>query len=219
MIEFLPRECSGKDSISLMKEISSIAFSILKKAREGKSAKFRAVFEYLGEFVRVHGETVEKRALESNRKSESDTKGDVVVVLTDLLLAAVDEFQTTSAAKTSMNSSSSEQDNGQPPFESKMFPEPKKEPILSDEFCGMFSFFKVCVENCPSYFFQLPSAPGLEGQEDLLYQRSVETAIGFLIDSDVSIAEHAMDFLEILVSSTIVVHKLQLGLIVTIRCV
>jgi hypothetical protein len=195
-VEFLPSECGHKDSLSLLKELCSIAFSILKKKGAEGNAKFQPVFEFINEIISIHGESIEKRAMESaNGQAVSDREGDFVVIITELLLSAVEEFQTASAAAAASLNTSKEQGNGQPAFESKALPAPKGEFVPSDEFCGMFSMFKTCVERCPVYFVQLPSAPGLERQDDPLYQRTIDTAIEFLNESDPDTSKHAIEFL------------------------
>ena len=203
MIEFLPQESSVKDSVSLMKDLSSMAYAMLKNKGSESKAKFGAVFDFLNEFVKVHGKSIEQKALETTEKFESNVLGDIAVILTDLLLAAVDEFQdTASATSTTSHSGNKEQGQGQPPFEeSKAMPGPKGGFVPCDEICGMFDLFRTCIEKCPSYFFQLPSAPGQEGREELLYRKSVETAINVLNKPDADTAQHAMDFLDALVSS------------------
>lgn len=194
----MPLECSSKGSLSLLQELCSIATSILKKKGTGSQPKFQPVFYFLTEFVNVHGGFVERKAQEALKGwTVSQGPGDVSVLLSDLLLAAVDELQTSSATESVSNAD--EQGQGQPPFESKTLPVPKTDTLPGDEFCGMFRLFRTCIERCPCYFFQLPSAPGLEGQEDSLHRKATDTAVGCLNEPDPQIAKHAMDFLEAMV--------------------
>lgn len=197
MVEFLPPDCKSKGSSSLLKELCSIALSILRKKGTGSRAKFQPVTAFLAEFVSAHGESVETGTLEALKgQIVPESTKEVTVVLTDLLLAAVDEFQASS--QTASMAQAKEQGQGQPPFESKSQP-PKGNSFHGEEFCGMLGLFKACLEQCPSYFFQIPSAPGLEGPADLLYRKASDAAAAALNDPDVSIAQHAMEFLESLV--------------------
>lgn len=196
LVEFLPPECKNKASFSLLKELSSIALSILKKKGTRSQAKFQPVVAFLTEFVSVYGEAAESGVAEAKIGQTPEGKGEVTAVLTELLLATVDELQAEGPASATQTN---EQGQGQPPFESKSLPAPKGIGFTGDAFCGMLSLFKACLERCPSYFFRLPSAPGLEGQEDLLYRKASDAAMGALNATDVETAKHAMDFLDTLV--------------------
>jgi hypothetical protein len=197
LIEFLPPECKTKGSFSMLKELCSVALSMLKKKGSGM-AKFQPVFTFLVDFVNVHGETAETGTLEAMRgQNIPESTDEVTVVLTDLLLAAVDELQSSYATPSTGNAK--EQGQGQPPFEIKSLPVPKGSIHPGDEFCGMLGLFKSCLERCPSYFFHLPCAPGLVGREDMLSRKATDLAVGFLKETDVSTARHAMQFLEALV--------------------
>ena len=198
LVEFMPPECKNKGNLTVLKELSSIAFSILKKKDTESQAKFQPVFRFLTEFVSDHGDAAENKTQEAMKgQATPEGKSDVVLVLTDLLLAAVDEFQSASIAASMTNVE--EQGQGQPAYESKSLPAPKGDAHIGDEICGMLTLFKTCLERCPSYFFQLPSAPGLEGQEDLLHRKATESAIALLNESDTETSKHAMGYLEALV--------------------
>lgn len=195
LVEFLPPECKNRTNFSLLKELCSIALSILKKKGTGQ-AKFQPVVAFLTEFVKAHGESAESSTVETMKgQNVTGTKSEVVVVMTDLLLVAVDEFQTASGTKSLTQAK--EQGQGQTPFESKS--QPAENGVPGDEFYGMLGMFTTCLERCPSYFFSLPSAPGLEGQADLLYRKACEAAVGALNEPDVATAKLAMDFLDTMV--------------------
>lgn len=188
----------------MLKELCSIAFSILKKKDSGCTAKFTPILVFLQEFIKLHGEAVDRQIVE-NGKSENADDGsqDVTVVLSDLLLSAVDEFQVSSAASTSV-ASPKEQGQGQAAFESKSERGPKEVAGPSDELCGMFTLFQICVERCPAFFLSLPAAPDAHEGDDLLYSRAVDTAVGFLGETDTPTSLHAMSFMESLVSLILV---------------
>jgi len=206
LVEIMPPECKSKGSISLLKELCTIAFSILKGKGDDGQANFKPVFVFLTEIVNAHGEVVEMRTQEvRNGQMPMEEKGEITALLTDLLLTTVDKFYTT--LMTASAPSSKQQDQGQPAFESKSLPEPKTDTPPSEEFCDMMKLFKACVERCPSYFFQLPSAPGLEGQEDMLQRKATDMAIGCLSEADPAMATHAMEFLEVLVSLVLLVNN------------
>jgi len=151
--------------------------------------------------VNDHGDSVEIRTQEALKgQISSEERNEVVVILTDLLLAAVDEFHT--ASMTASVTNANEQGQGQAAYESKSVPAPKSDAHVGEEICGMLDLFKTCVERCPSYFFQLPSAPGLEGQKDLLHLKATESTIALLQESDTQTSKHAMGYLEALLKLT-----------------
>jgi len=201
LVEILPPECNTKGNLSVLKDLCSIGFSILKNGSTGNQVKFQSVFRFLTAFVRDHGDFVENRTREAiiAQTPAEEGKSEIVVLLTDLLLAAVDEFQVASLT-TSAFDSNKEQGQGQAAYESKSAPAKKGEAHVGEEICEMLSLFTTCVERCPSFFFQLPSAPGLEGQQDLLHRKATESAIAFLNVSDTQTSTHAMAYLEALVS-------------------
>ena len=198
LVEFMPPECKNKGNLSVLHELCSVALSILKNNDSESQARFKPVFRFLTAFVSAHGYFAEHRAQEALKGQVApDENSGVVVILTDLLLAAVDEFQTASVAASATNTK--KQGQGQPAYESKTLPAPKGDAHIGEEMCEMLSLFESLLERCPSYFFQLPSAPGLEGQNDLLHRKATETAVGLLNESDAETSKCAMAYLETLV--------------------
>ena len=198
MVEFLPPECKNRPNFLLLKELCSIALSILKKKGQGSEAKFQPVVAFLTEFVKAHGESVESGSIEASRgQNVTGIRNEVAVVLTELLLVTVEECRAASGTTSPMQVK--EQGQGQPPFESKSQPPQKGNGLPGVELHGMLPLFTTCLETCPSYFFGLPSAPGLEGQEDFLHRKACEAAVGALHEPDVGTAKLAMDFLQTLV--------------------
>lgn len=198
LVEFMPPECKNKGNLSVLQELCSVALSILKMNDVENQVRFKPVFRFLTAFVSSHGDSAENRAQEALKgQAAPGGENDVVFILTDLLLAAVDEFQSASVAASATNTK--KQGQGQPAYESKTLPAPKGDAHIGEEMCEMFTLFEACLEHCPSYFFQLPSAPGLEGQNDLLHRKATETAVGLLNESDAETSKYAMAYLETLV--------------------
>jgi hypothetical protein len=202
LVEFLPPECKNKTIFSLLKELCSIALSMLKKTGT-RSQSLQPIIAFLTEFVKAHGESAESGTIEAMKgQNVCGSRSEVAVVLTDLLLLTVDEFRSASEAASPMQDK--EQDQGQPPFESKSQPGEKGNGHPGCEFYGMLSLFTTCLEVCPTYFFSLPSAAGLEGRDDLLYWKACEAAAGALNEPDVATAKLGMDFFDTLVCFSII---------------
>jgi hypothetical protein len=157
------------------------------------------LFAFLEDIVVSFGDIVEPSAIATIQGSSIGERERLVGrVLEELLL------DTVAAAKCTLGgvwSSSSEQREGQPAFETKFNPLPPKIGTTSNaSLAGMLSLLERCLDFCPVFLFQLPSGPGLDRDDDRMLRRALDSAVLSLSDSDPSIVKSGMTFLKSAVS-------------------
>ena len=195
MMESLPPQCDDNHCVTLVKELCTIASSMLQS--EHDVVHFRPVLKFLQRFVKVHGDVVDKNArasLEGQNNLSNGERGRAIgECLESLLLSTVD---TVRESLGSSWTSSQRQGQGQPAFESKIEPMSDRHARLTNEALPeTFTLLRTCAERCPFFLLHLPAGPGVDRKEDTLYRRSVESAVASLIEADVDTSKSAMEYL------------------------
>ena len=190
LAEFLPPTCADESSLTLLKDVSAIASTVISKAG-GNSGHFTSVCYFLDQFVHTYGEAIEKDI--SSGKAENGLGRILEDLLRDTVTVARDHLG-------SEWTRAKEQGQGQPPFESKPSPSPRPDSVSNGCLVGIFSVLASCVDICPSFSIRLVASPAIHREDDLLLRRAIDSAMASLNENDSELVLNAVKLLKAMVS-------------------
>jgi hypothetical protein len=198
----MPSDYDISGSMALLKDLCAVSASMLRM-QHGRPVHFESIFEFLKDFVHTHGHKIEKWALESTERiSVNLNDKEAAHLLEDLMLGTI---AATQASLGSVWTSRKEQEEGQSAFESNPSPAPKPGSISDESLGGMLSLTRICLEQCPVFFLQLPAGRGIDRGDDILLRRAVTSAVASLNDTDPDIVLNAIMLLNAMVSALVLV--------------
>lgn len=193
--DLLPPTCDDEMSLKLLRELCTVATSILRKTSRSK-AHFEVVFGFICKFLLVHGETVEIFSVAARSGHAIQGSGrEIGTLLEELVLRTVASVQELLG---DVWTSRGEQRNGQDAFESNPSPPRTAQKKSNESLAGMLSFLKQALVSCPTFLLHLHCVKEHEGG-DLLFRRAVDSAVASLNDNNPEITGSAIGFLNALV--------------------
>jgi hypothetical protein len=173
----------------LLREI----FSVLKSLFDAKMdsvVKFEAICSFLQVCFHKYGTILSEVSVGSHAISVENRMLSEGIV--NLLLHSL---QTVRLQLSTAWIRPKEQGQGQTPFESKGPPAPHVTKASSVCLASMLSLLRVVIETCPELILELPTMPGIDKDDDSLYQRSLDSAIMSLQSFDAENVKCAIDYL------------------------
>ena len=187
---------------ALLKDLSTVAASILQTSAESAATQQTEILlHFLGAIVDIYGESVvERAALAKLDGSVVDNRGQEIGFLLEEMLA-----QVVSSLQDSLGivwTGPKEQGQGQPAFESRSPPTPKSDSSCStDSLASTLNLLRKCLENCPVFLLHVPTVSGMEGEENKIIRRAVDSAANSLFADDPDLSLSSIQFLQTVVSS------------------
>ena len=187
-----------------MKELCAVAQSVIEReSSTEKPTNFTAAIDFLQAFVKMHGDRIEKDAMAvvdgRSTQANAERGREIGKCLEDLMLTTIAAINTMLG---SVWNSPQRQGNGQPAFETKAEPVDRGKQTSSRGLSSVLSLLKTCAERCPVFLIHLPSAPGLDRNEDLLLRYAVDSAVSSILDRDAETSKSAIQFLDVVVILT-----------------
>lgn len=171
-----------------------------------RGTNYESVLKFLEEFAKKHGDAIDKNTSATREghidpsNADSVREQEMANCLERLTLSTIDSInQLLGSSWTSQR-----QGNGQPAFESKVESPVNEERRKNSNkaLASMFSFLRVCAEQCPIFLLHLPAGPGLDRRKDRLLGRAVEATVTSLLEPDIATSSGAIELLEVTVTLT-----------------
>lgn len=180
---FLPPLVGDATDIALLRELCSIASSILKVSNTS-TASLDIIFGFIDLFIESYGNYVEAATIGA-------TNADVGRLLEDIVMQTVDSVQDSLG---NTWSKPSEQENGQAAFESRQAPKQKQKP--TDCLAGVLGMLELGLRHCPNFLLRITGSK--DSNDQILYLATV-AATASLQDEKPEVIRSSVLFLKTLV--------------------
>jgi hypothetical protein len=219
----LPSDIENQASMELLRELCSIATTIIRKGdvKWRNGLVYVPVFNFVETFVKVLGPVIDETssAILQGRTLSDQQYYKIHRLLQSTVFAAVtvmddhqnhqQHYHPGSVLARAQQGGQQLQGNGQPAFETKTKPPPASstvDPTITLSSVGlvsMFSFLTTCMKYCPHFLIGMTVRPSPDDDEEgSLLERTVDLAVSSLLDFDSETCNQAMLFLgAVLVSS------------------